>query len=48
MLDLEEMAGVREETDEQSRAMKRAVVVSNALKAAEELADKIRTPICRS
>jgi HEAT repeat protein len=37
MLDLEESAGVREETDEQSRAMKRAVVVSNALKAVEEL-----------
>jgi HEAT repeat protein len=37
MLDPTETAGVQEETDEQSQAMKRAVIVSNALKAAEEL-----------
>jgi HEAT repeat protein len=40
MLDLEESAGLKEETDEQSRAMKRAVMVSNALKAVEELGRK--------
>jgi hypothetical protein len=40
MLDPEETAALREEPDDQSRAMKRAVVVSNALMAVEELARK--------
>jgi hypothetical protein len=40
MLDPQEAAVVREETDEQSRVMKRAVVVTGALKAVEELAQK--------
>jgi HEAT repeat protein len=38
MLDVEELASVREETDEQDRAFKRAVIVSNALQAVDELA----------
>ena len=38
MLDPQELASVREETDDQERAFKRAVIVSNALQAAQELA----------
>jgi HEAT repeat protein len=38
MLDPDELAGIRDESDEHSRELKRAVIVGNALKAAEELA----------
>ncbi len=38
MLDLEESAGVRGETNEQNRAYKRAVIVANAIEAAQTLA----------